>query len=138
MASFGEFLFSDPEPMEWEDALVEEPMDWLQAEEPMEWEETPLEVSQPSTSKVSLPLTKSEEPKVPSEGTSVSSKVRTVLRARVPVPQKVGLPSCLKVDSPGLLEDSAHPRKVKRRPSFDSSEEEEVADDHKRRACLRL
>ncbi|GIY94832.1 hypothetical protein CEXT_6771 [Caerostris extrusa] len=89
MSCCGEILLSDPEPMEWEGVQVEEPMDWLQAEEPMEWEETPLEVSQPSTSKV---------------------------------------------DSPGLQEDSAGPRKVKRRPSFDSSEEEEVADDHKRRA----
>ncbi|GIY59356.1 hypothetical protein CEXT_405801 [Caerostris extrusa] len=105
MASFGEVFFSDPEPMEWEDALVEEPMDWLQAEEPMEWEETPLEVSQPSTTEVSLPAIKSQQPKVLSEGTSVPSK-----------------------------EDSARPRKVKRRPSFDSSEEEEIADVHKRRA----
>ncbi|GIX90811.1 uncharacterized protein CDAR_389771 [Caerostris darwini] len=78
----------DPEPMEWEDALVEEPMDWLQAEEPMEWEETPLEVSQPSPTEVSLPVIKSQQPKVPSEGTSMSSKVRPILRARVPVPPK--------------------------------------------------
>ncbi|GIX90830.1 hypothetical protein CDAR_389881 [Caerostris darwini] len=107
----------------------------------MEWEETPLQVSQTSTTKVSLPATKSEQPKVPAEGTSVSSKVtinRPVLRARVSAPQKVSLPTCLKVDSPGLQEDTPRPRKVKRRPSFDSSEEEEVADDHKRRACLRL
>ncbi|GIY19689.1 hypothetical protein CDAR_274611 [Caerostris darwini] len=138
MACFGEILLSDPEPMDWEDALVVEPMDWLQAEEPMEWEETPLLVSQSSRTKVSLPVTKSEQPKLPAEGTSVSSKVRPVHRARVPVPQKVSLPTCLKVDPPGLQEDTPRPRKVKRRPSFDSSEEEEVADDHKRRACLRL
>ncbi|GIY19565.1 hypothetical protein CDAR_273871 [Caerostris darwini] len=129
MSCCGEILLSDPEPMEWEDVQVEEPMDWLQAEEPMEWEETPLEVSQASTAKVSLSATKSEQPKVPAEGTSVSSKVRPVLRARVPVPPKVSLSSCLKVDPPGLQEDTPRPRKVKRRP-----EEEEVADDHKRRA----
>ncbi|GIY83951.1 hypothetical protein CDAR_176071 [Caerostris darwini] len=134
MAHFCEILFADPEPMEWEDALVEEPMDWLQAEEPMEWEETPLEVSQPSPTEVSLPAIKSQQPKVSSEGTSVSTKVRPILRARVPVPPKVSLPTCLKVDPPGLQEDTPRPRKVKRRPSFDSSEEEEVADDHKRRA----
>ncbi|GIY19563.1 hypothetical protein CDAR_273851 [Caerostris darwini] len=81
---------------------------------------------------------KSQQPKTPAERTFVSSKVRPVLRARVPVPQKVGLPSCLKVDPPGLLEVTPRPRKVKRCLSFDSSEEEEVADDRKRRACLRL
>ncbi|GIY83947.1 hypothetical protein CDAR_176051 [Caerostris darwini] len=89
MAHFGEILFADPEPMEWEDALAEEPMDCLQAEEPMEWEETPLEVSQPSPTEVSLPAIKSQQPKVSSEGTSVSTKVRPILRARVPMPPKV-------------------------------------------------
>ncbi|GIY50714.1 hypothetical protein CEXT_644061 [Caerostris extrusa] len=98
MACFSEILLSDPEPMEWEDVQVEEPMDWLQAEEPMEWEDTPLEVSQPSPTEVSPSVTKSEQPKVPVEGTVVSSKVRPVLSARVPVPQKVSLPTCLKVD----------------------------------------
>ncbi|GIY59354.1 hypothetical protein CEXT_405791 [Caerostris extrusa] len=68
MACFGEILLSDPEPMEWEDVQVEEPMDWLQAEEPMEWEETPLEVSQPSTTKVSLPVCKSKQPQGASGG----------------------------------------------------------------------
>ncbi|GIX72368.1 hypothetical protein CDAR_271331 [Caerostris darwini] len=125
MACCWEILFSDPEPMEWKD---------VQAEEPMEWEETPLEVSQPSPTEVSLPVTKSQQPKVLAERTSVSSKVRPVLRARVPMPPKVSLATCLKAGPPGLQEDSARPRKVKRRPSFDSSEEEEVADDHKRRA----
>ncbi|GIY19566.1 hypothetical protein CDAR_273881 [Caerostris darwini] len=109
-------------------------MDWLQAEEPMEWEETPLEVSQPSPTEVSPSVSQSQQPKVLAERTSVSSNVRPVLRARVPVPPKVSLPSCLKVDPPELQEDTPRPRKVKRRPSFDSSEEEEVADDHKRRA----
>ncbi|GIY59369.1 hypothetical protein CEXT_405891 [Caerostris extrusa] len=131
-------LLSDPVPMEWKDVQVEEPMDWLQAEEPMEWEDTPLEVSQPSPTEVIPSVTESEHPKVPVEGTVVSFKVKPILRARVPVPPKISLPTCLKVDSPGLQEDSARPRKVKRRPSFDSSEEEEVADDHKRRACVRL
>ncbi|GIY50711.1 hypothetical protein CEXT_644041 [Caerostris extrusa] len=68
MACFGEIFVSDPEPMEWEDALVEEPMDWQRTEEPMEWEETPLEISQPSPTKVSLPATKSQQPEALAEG----------------------------------------------------------------------
>ncbi|GIY52984.1 hypothetical protein CDAR_182111, partial [Caerostris darwini] len=94
-----------------EDVQVEEPMDWLQAEEPMEWEETPMEVSQPSPTEVSPSVSKSQQPKVLEEGTSVSSKVRPVLRARVPVPPKVSPPTCLKVDPPGLQEDTPRPRK---------------------------
>ncbi|GIX72373.1 hypothetical protein CDAR_271351 [Caerostris darwini] len=43
-------------------------------EEPMEWEETPLEVSQPSPTEVSPSVSKSQQPKVLAEGTSVSSK----------------------------------------------------------------
>ncbi|GIY59360.1 hypothetical protein CEXT_405821 [Caerostris extrusa] len=107
----------------------------------MEWEETPLEVSQPSTTKVSLSVTKSQQPEVPAEGTSVSSKVtinRPVLRARSPRAAKFKSSHLFEGPPPGLQEDLARPRKVKRRPSFDFSEEEEVVDDHKRRACLRL
>ncbi|GIY50715.1 hypothetical protein CEXT_644071 [Caerostris extrusa] len=74
----------------------------------MEWEETPLEVSQPSTKKVSLPVNKSQQPR------------------------------CQRRGHPCPPRRTALVLKGKATSFFDSSEEEEVADDHKRRACLRL